>query len=181
MTLLTERLALRPVCAADAQDLFSIYGNPDTNRFNPSGPYPDLAFTRQVLQNWLDHYQQHGFGRWAIALADSPHDIIGFGGLSIVSYGPLTVNNLGYRFATRAWGKGFATELSRFALRYGFTQLKLDNISGVVRADHQASRKVLEKAGLSLSTEVNDVENAPPSLVYSLTRAAWLAQQSPPL
>jgi RimJ/RimL family protein N-acetyltransferase len=75
-----------------------------------------------VLKRWIHHREQHGFGNWAISLLDTPTSIIGFGGLSILSYDGITINNLGYRFATEAWGKGLATEFAE-ALKYGFDVL----------------------------------------------------------
>lgn len=119
----TKRLYLRPVVASDADALFRIYGDPATNTFSPSGPYPDLHYAETVLERWIRHREQHGFGNWAISLLDTPASIIGFGGLSILSYDGITINNLGYRFATEAWGKGLVTEFAEGALKYGFDVL----------------------------------------------------------
>jgi RimJ/RimL family protein N-acetyltransferase len=171
----TNRLRLRPVKATDAEDLFRIYGDPATNAFNPSGPYPNLRFAETVLDRWLGHWQSHGFGNWAISLLDRPDHLIGFGGLSVLSYADVAINNLGYRFATEAWGKGLATEFSAGALRYGFETIALTEISAVVRPNHLASIKVLEKAGLSYVRDIHDVMDAPPSLLYSLSLNDWLA------
>lgn len=170
----TNRLYLRPVLVSDVTDLFKIYGDPATNTFNPAGPYPDIDYAKTVLHRWLDHWQIHGFGNWAISPCDKPEKIIGFGGLSIRSYNDLMINNLGYRFSTDAWGKGLATEFATSAMRYGFTGIKLTEISAVVRADHLASQKVLEKSGMSYIKDIYDIKDAPPSLLYSSTLNEWL-------
>lgn len=169
----TKRLQLRPVTETDAQMLFSIYGDPATNQFNPAGPYPSLQHAETVLERWLTHWRDKGFGNWAIALRENPEQIIGFGGLSISRYADITINNLGYRFATDAWGKGLATEFSLSAVHYGFETLGLSEISAVVRGNHLASQKVLMKTGLTYSREVDDVKNAPPSLLFTLSRDDW--------
>lgn len=169
----TERLILRPVTPSDLDDLFRIYGDPATNTFNPSGPYPDIAHARAVLTRWLHHWDKYAFGQWAISLADAPEKVIGFGGLSVSTYADITINNLGYRFSTEAWGKGLATELSHYAVRYGFEELSLNAISGVVRPDHEASQKVLMKAGLKRVGEVDDVPDEEPSLLYTLKAHEW--------
>ena len=169
-------LYLRPVTESDLDDLFRIYGDPATNTFNPAGPYPDIKHAKNVLARWVNHWETHGFGNWAISLKDSPDRIIGFGGLSISSYADIIINNLGYRFATEAWGKGLATEFSKNSVRYGFCELKLTEISAVVRGNHVASQKVLRKAGLKYIKEIYDVKDAPPSLLFSLTHGEWLKQ-----
>lgn len=168
------RLHLRPVTPSDLDDLFRIYGDPATNTFNPAGPYPDIQHAQTVLARWVNHWETHRFGNWAISLQDSPESIIGFGGLSISRYADILINNLGYRFATEAWGKGLATEFSTYAVRYGFGELNLTEISAVVRGDHRISQKVLQKAGLQYIKEIHDVKDAPPSLLFSLTQSEWL-------
>lgn len=172
----TTRLHLRPVAASDVSDLFKIYGDPATNTFNPAGPYADIDHAKAVMERWVVHWENNGFGNWAISLRTHPEHIIGFGGLSILSYADITINNLGYRFATEAWGKGLATEFSAGAVRCGFDTLGLTEVSAVVRRDHLASQKVLEKTGLKCIGEIDDVKDAPPSLLYSLSREAWLRE-----
>ena len=172
----THRLRLRPVMAEDVVDLYRIYGDPATNTFNPAGPYPDIDYASTVLQRWLAHWHDRGFGNWAISARDTPEKIIGFGGVSLRSYNDVTINNLGYRFSTEAWGKGLATEFAIGAIRYGFEALKLAEMSAVVRANHLASQKVLEKAGMRYINDIADVKAAPPSLLYSLTLSEWLSQ-----
>ena len=170
MLIQSARLSLRPVRASDIDRLYRIYGDPATNTFNPAGPHPDIDHSRKVLAQWLAHQQTHGFGNWAIAAREAPQNILGFGGLAIVHCDNITINNLGYRFAVEAWGKGFASEFARTAIAWGFAELKLAEISARVRKNHLASQKVLIKAGMSYVREIYDVPDAPPSLLFSLTR-----------
>lgn len=132
MRLTTSRLLLRPVSTLDADNLFRIYGDPATNTFNPAGPYPNIDHARDVLARWLKHWEDYGFGDWAISLKDNSERIIGFGGISIRTYADTPMNNLGYRFSTESWGKGLATELANYAVNYGFNELKLPEISATV-------------------------------------------------
>lgn len=173
----SERLLLRPVLPADEADLFRIYGDPATNTFNPAGPLRDRQQAHDVLQAWLQGWQDDGFGRWAIARQAHPDKPIGFGGLSLLLHDERRMNNLGYRFETAAWGQGYATEFARFTVVYGFTALGLSTIEARVRKHHQASIKVLEKAGLHYVSEIQDVADAPPSRLYALSQAEWLARR----
>lgn len=168
-----KRLHLRPVIASDAARLFEIYGDPATNTFNPAGPYPDIHHAKMVLARWISHWELNGFGNWAISLRDTPEKTLGFGGLSISHFADISINNLGYRFATEAWGNGLATEFSQYAIEHGFDHIKLPEISAVVRKNHLVSQKVLTKAGLRYVREILDVQNAPPSLLFTLTREEW--------
>lgn len=89
------------------------------------------------------------------------------------------VNNLGYRLAKEAWGKGFATEFARRVIAYGFDECQLPVIDAAVRQDHIASQQVLEKAGLRCYGQVHDVPGAPASLVYELRAQTWRDQGTP--
>lgn len=173
MPIITSRLHLRPVINSDGNDLFRIYGDPATNTFNPAGPYPDIDYAHDVLVRWLKHWEDYGFGNWAISLKDNPERIIGFGGLNIRSYADITINNLGYRFSTESWGKGLATEFANYAVSYGFNELELPDISAIVRANHLASQKVLTKAGFRYVRDIHDVRNSPASMLFTLTHADW--------
>jgi len=180
MQLISERLAMRPVVAQDRETLMRIYGDPATNSFNPAGPLANLDEAQQLLDRWIAHWQQHGFGNMALTQRDAPHAILGFGGLTLREFGGRPVNNLGYRLATHAWGQGLATEFARAMVRYGFEECGLQVIDAAVRANHLASQRVLEKAGFTVNGNVYDVPDAPASLTFAITRAQWRAAQGTP-
>jgi RimJ/RimL family protein N-acetyltransferase len=56
--------------------------------------------------------------------------------------------SIGYFIDNLHWGRGYATEAVQALLNYGFEELKLHRIEATCDADHQATRRVLEKAGL---------------------------------
>lgn len=53
-----------------------------------------------------------------------------------------------YFLSGKNWGKGFATEIARRILEYGFEELKLPQIIASVDGEHSDSIRVLEKAGM---------------------------------
>lgn len=90
----------------------------------------------------------------------------GFGGIAHHHYLAEQRVNLGYRFAVEAWGKGYATQLGQDALQHAFVQLGLPEVFALVRPDHAASIRVLEKIGMQLFAQLDDVPGQAPSLVY---------------
>lgn len=164
---------MRPVRADDAACLFRIYGDPATNTFNPAGPYPDIAFAKTRLAQWLEGWQQHGFGQMAIYGRLEPQEIIGFGGISVRPLEDGVTWNLGYRFATKTWGKGLATEFCQRMLDYAFDERQLQKVTAIVRPDHLASQRVLLKSGLALRGQIADVTQGMPSLFYVLKVEEW--------
>ncbi|WP_436264029.1 GNAT family N-acetyltransferase [Paraburkholderia terricola] len=65
----TARVILRAPTGRDVDTLFRIYGDPRTNAFNPVGPLRSLVDAETTMARWLDHWIEHDFGMWAIALA----------------------------------------------------------------------------------------------------------------
>jgi RimJ/RimL family protein N-acetyltransferase len=162
----TSRLILRPPRADDLASVFAIHSDPATNQYNPAGPMTEIGQAQSLLDDWLEHWDQKGFGQWVIASRDSPQSVIGFGGLSQRMYLEIERLNLGYRFAVSGWGKGYATELSVASLEYGFGELGVEQIFAVVRPAHSASIRVLEKIGMQRIEPIDDVPGQPFSLVY---------------
>ncbi|PIJ50439.1 GNAT family N-acetyltransferase [Erwinia sp. OLTSP20] len=176
MRLYTERLCLRPVSPEDSESLFAIYGDPATNQFNPAGPFPDREHADLVLSGWLAHWRQHGFGNWAISLRQQPDKTLGFGGIARRKIATETMNNLGYRFARYAWGQGLATEFARVILHHSFHQLNMPEVAATVRQNHLASQRVLQKVGLKVCGQIDDVPGAPVSLLFRLRHEEWRVQ-----
>lgn len=166
----TERLILRVPTADDLGSLFAIYSDPATNQFNPSGPLTRIEQAQSVLDGWLAHWQSTGYGQWAIATRERPDQVIGFGGIDARRYLDVLRLNLGYRFGVQAWGQGYATELSRAALGFAFGELQVAEVFAVVRPQHHASIRVLEKAGMQRIDTLSDVPGQAPSLVYRSRR-----------
>ena len=54
---------------------------------------------------------------------------------------------VGYFFAPAAWGKGYATELTRFCLEIARRRFRLPLVTAFAHPDNAGSRRVLEKAG----------------------------------
>lgn len=63
---------------------------------------------------------------------------------------------ISYILREAEWGKGFATEIARELIRYGFEELMLTRIFATVDDDNQPSIKVLEKAGMSFERYESD-------------------------
>lgn len=141
----TLRLRLRPLVYEDLEALFALNSDPNVMKYITNGnPMPrDQAEAR--LQFYLDHWQQHSFGLFAIEYKDEG-EFAGFCGLQYLDN--TSEIEVGYRLAEKYWGKGIATECARVSLQFGFDNIKLDRIVAVVHPDNLASQRVIEKIGL---------------------------------
>lgn len=144
----TERLILRQFTLDDWDEHTQIYRHPEVTKYSPKGSVPPekaREASKAILDYFIQHWQQHGFGAWAVIEGKSGK-LIGQAGLNFLPESP-EVEVL-YRFDPAYWGRGIATEATKACLRYGFEILQLDHIVAITKAEHLASRRVMEKAGL---------------------------------
>jgi len=57
-----------------------------------------------------------------------------------------------------AWGQGYATEIGRGQLHYGFGVLGLKRLLALVSPANQASMTVLRKIGMKFDRSINDAD-----------------------
>jgi RimJ/RimL family protein N-acetyltransferase len=104
------------------------------------------AFADRIEQ----HFSTYGFGLWAAEVKDGAA-CIGYVGLSIPRFDAhfTPCVEIGWRLAHEHWGKGYATEGAKAALRHGFDVVKLPQIVSFTVPDNIRSRAVMEKLGMT--------------------------------
>jgi ribosomal-protein-alanine N-acetyltransferase len=172
-TIVSARLSLRDVTLDDAPAFLELDRDPEVMRFL-GGVRSEwsVADVRALLAERIAWYAScPGLGLGACFLQSSG-EFIGWFMLRPRKYRPYDDNGalleptedaeLGYRLARRFWGQGYATEMSRALVHHGFEQLGLRQVVAFVDAEHLASVRVLQKAGLSRQGraryEAEDVE-----------------------
>ena len=147
----TERLILRRFTAGDVDNLVGLDADPDVMRFVSGGtPTSRDAIENEFLPAFLGYYQRYqAFGFWA-AIEKPTGDFLGWFHFRPRHGSAPDQVELGYRMRKSAWGKGYATEGSRALIRKGFTESGVQCVTAEAMAANIASRRVMEKAGLSL-------------------------------
>ena len=161
-TIETKRLILRQLSVDDTADLYRNFADAEVMKYWQTRDKTALE-TRARIEAMIAGWQLHGFGDWAV-VDKSTSEMIGYCGLHYITDRPEV--NLGYLLARSSWGKGYATETSLLAVRYGFEQVGLRQIIGVTAPDNLASIKVLVKCGMSHWQDI--VRFGQPRVVYSV-------------
>lgn len=140
----SERLFLRKITMDDIDHILLLDTDPDVLRF--IGPPKTKEKSIERIQGTLDQYNDgSGCGRW-IGIEKSTGNVIGWYVLTPLNDTELI--EVGYRLKTEYWGKGYATEMTKIIIDYGFNTLHLDKIVGVTHPDNENSQHVLKKCGL---------------------------------
>lgn len=147
----TERLLLRQFTEDDLENLVDLDSDPDVMRFLTGGPpTPRAVLQNDYLPAYLRYYERHeGFGFWA-AIEKATGEFLGWFHFRPPEGGPADEPELGYRLRKAAWGKGYGTEGSRALIRKGFTELGVRRVVASTYQDNIGSRRVMEKAGMTL-------------------------------
>jgi len=176
----TQRLVLREFTVDDADNLFDLNSDPEVMRYLTGGrATPREVLRDEVIPFHLAVYERlDGLGTWA-AESCTTGDFLGWFHFRPGPDGDVTNIDLGYRLCRSAWNKGYATEGSRALINIGFTDLGVERVFGHTMAVNTASRRVLEKCGLTLvrtspydgpdvieGSEHGEVE-------YALTKPEW--------
>jgi RimJ/RimL family protein N-acetyltransferase len=150
--LCTPRLVLRPWRDSDLDPFAELNADPVTMEFFPEtlGRAESDALAGR-LRRGID---EQGFGLWATEVIGGA-DFIGFIGLSVTPYEtPFTpCVEIGWRLHRAHWGRGFATEGARAAIRDGFDRLGLASIVSFTAVLNTRSRRVMEKLGMRRRVE----------------------------
>lgn len=146
-TIKTSRLILRAFTEEDIDSFQHVLTEKDVLRYFPNSKPPSRSQVEKMVAGQLKHWQEHGYGWWAV----EPRKESKFIGWCGLQYLPETDEiEVAYLLSRAYWGQGLATEAAQASLRYGFDVLGLQSIVGIVHREHNASQRVLEKLGMSL-------------------------------
>ncbi|HDH03546.1 MAG TPA: N-acetyltransferase [Actinobacteria bacterium] len=141
----TERLLLRRWQESDLEPFATMNADPQVMGFFSSTLPRDESdtFVQRIEKNFVEN----GFGLWAV---EAPDGFIGFVGLWPAGHtieGAESVE-IGWCLASRAWGKGYATEAALAARDDGFGRLGLSELVSMTSAINWPSRAVMERIGM---------------------------------
>jgi RimJ/RimL family protein N-acetyltransferase len=147
----TERLILRRFTEDDVENLVELDSDPEVMRYLNGGiPTPRELVEQQILPRFLSYYERYSdFGVWA-AIEKSSGAFIGWFSLRSHDEDRPDEIDLGYRLRRSAWGQGYATEGAQALIRKGFTGLGVQRVTANTYEHNAASRRVMEKAGMTL-------------------------------
>jgi RimJ/RimL family protein N-acetyltransferase len=145
LRLRTTRLTLRSVLPADRTDLIALEADAEVMRYlNGGEPVPEaglldadfLTPRGEEPEVLAAHHRASGlFIGWFALFDDGLVDGV-------------RTAEIGYRLCRSAWGVGYATEGVSALIEAAFVSMGFDRVRAETMAVNQASRRVLEKAGL---------------------------------
>ena len=149
MNLITHRLLLRELTWNDVADIHRLHRYPEVAQFNTLDIPKNQRVTREVMRATIEDATEANrthYG-WTIRTADK-QQFLGEAGLNL-SPPRHRRGEIFYKLLPEHWGQGYATEVARALVRFGFGPLKLHRIEAGVASENHASVRVLEKVGMT--------------------------------
>ena len=151
-TLYTERLTLRKMKVSDADDMFEYASLPQTTRYLTWRPHRSREYTKEYLEYLGTRYASGDFYDWAIILDGKMIGTCGF-----TRFDPQNDSaEIGYVLNPAYHGREIAAEAAREVIRFGFEELGLHRIEAKYMVGNAASRRVMEKLGMTFEGEHRD-------------------------
>ena len=172
----TERLVMREWKMSDIEPFFQMCSDSDVMRYFPTVmTYDECAlFIDRVTQR----HEEDGFGLWVVEAEGS---FAGFTGLSRAIF-PTAFTpcvEVGWRLASWAWGKGYASEAGKEALRIGFDEHAISEIFSFTSETNVRSESVMKRIGMKRREDLDFEHPNTPGwggqrhIVYSIDQVTW--------
>src|SRR5689334_8088472 len=152
-TLETDRLLLRQLAAADAQDCFLFLSDEENIRYYDPAPMTQLEQAEESIERHRRRFAQHEALRWGITLKGE-NRVMGNGGYAWDADNHLAV--LSYILAKHYWNKGIMTEVLIAMIQFGYDNLSLHRIEAQVASTNLDYARLLEKLGFQEEGHLRD-------------------------
>lgn len=164
---LTERLRLEPVGVEHARDLWRLHQDQQVAAWHGS------RLTAQAAYRWAARGQRgwdiEGVDKW-MAYDRSTGELVGRGGLSRSELDGQSRLEASWTVRSDRWGRGYATEIGRAALAFGFGELGGDAVIALTDPHNTRSRAVMERLGMHYVRDV--MRDGTRSTLYAIPNPA---------
>ncbi|WFU74635.1 GNAT family N-acetyltransferase [Bradyrhizobium sp. CB2312] len=160
----TTRLTAERLNDSHLADLIALHLDPDVSRY--LGGVREAEATTQYLAVNMAHWDQYGFGLWALRTTDGT--FAGRAGIRHIVVDDIDEIEIVYTFKREFWGQGLASEIATALTEIGLSQLELPSLIGLVFVGNIASRRVLEKADYVL--EKSTIHRGEDVVIYRIRR-----------
>lgn len=148
----TERLNVRKMNKNDKQNLLEIFSDPIAMKYYPSTK--DEQETEKWINWTISNYSNFGSGLWIVEEKETG-EFLGQCGIVLQKVDGIVEMEIGYLFARRAWGNGYATEAALACKKYGFEELGLTRMISLIDAGNAPSIRVAERIGMNWEKRIN--------------------------
>lgn len=145
----TKRLIVKQPEKSDFNDLLLLRTDSLVMQYIGTGAIQTEEQVQEFIENAKPYSDGYGMGFYSVFEKETNH-FIGQAGLFHLGFNVKQSDiELAYRLHPKYWSKGYATELAKALIEYGFSKFSLPKIVAIVHPENERSRRVMEKTGMS--------------------------------
>lgn len=172
----SERLLIRPFQPDDAVSLAERRNDPEVACYQDwSLPYP-MELSEKIVSELVAMDGPENDEWWMAVVCGIDTGEV-FGDLALRLGQEARTAEVGYTFATKHWGKGYAVEAVEALVDYLFDDLGVTRVFGMLHPDNPASAMVLERTGFLFEGHTKssfwEGDEVSDDWIYGLTRHDW--------
>jgi len=165
----SERLIFRKFTLDDLPTLIEQRSDPDVNKFLGGTKLQNPDALSKRIRFYMSCYEIHGYGMCSMIWRPTGETI---GSAGIQPLDGTDEVEVGYSLIKDYWGKGIGTEAAHAWLGYGFNGAGLDRIVAVAHTENWASRRIMEKLGMTY--EKTEVHYGAECAFYAISKDKFL-------
>ncbi len=149
-TLHTPRLTLLPQCAAHADAMFAVLGDPAIYEYENQAP-ASVEWLRERFARLESRHSADGREHWLnwVVRATDDGALIGCVQATVLAGGPAYV---AYEFGSAHWGRGLASEATAAVLGELAMNYRVTEFLAVLKRANRRSSRLLERHGFTLAS-----------------------------
>jgi len=151
----TDRLTLRTINRTDLDLIFIGLSNPEVIKYYGVSYESKEAAIDQL--KWYAELERNGTGKWWAICNNDRQEFLGAIGLNDI-IADHQKGEVGFWLLPKYWGNGYVSEALPFVLDYGFREMKLHRIEGIVESGNSNSSQVLLRHGFTHEGTLKDSE-----------------------
>lgn len=161
----TARLVFRPYRPEDEAESVAMLTDAEVMRFVGDGVLNEAEARAMFGRTFTHVYATNAFDVWAVCEKAGGRII---GHAEVKPRKGTEDFEIVYLLRRVAWGRGYATEIARRLVRYGFEELDLPRVVATIDVENRASVRVAEKIGMRHVDAYEDEHGT--TLVYAVGR-----------
>jgi [ribosomal protein S5]-alanine N-acetyltransferase len=168
----SDRLLLRQITPEDVHEVFALRSNAEIMKYIPR---PLVTTNEEALEHITmiqDKLEKNEGINWAITIKENIK-LIGIIGHYRMRWEHFR-SEIGYMLLPEYHGKGIITEAIKLMIDYGFDQMNMHSLEGIIDPANTASARVLEKNGFVKEAHFKENEffdgKFLDSVIYSLIK-----------
>jgi len=164
----TRNLQFSPLSLKESDKLHHLWASEAIRDVLWGNEPVSIEQSKSIIRDSKKLFKKENLGLWTVKLTKT-NSFIGFGGFWYLQESP--DRQLIFAVEREYWGHGYATEIARALIHFGFHYGHISQVLGINRATNPAASRVLQKAALLFKRQ--QFQDGVNTVYYEILKSRW--------